>query len=514
MTSSLIQYFKKTPVLDTDVGSFEYEADLGQGGNANVLKFKRGDHAFAIKFIPHGEESKLRRFRDEFFSAAQIPTHQNVVRTFHFDTRTIDGTTYSLIVMKAYENTLSKIGSIKSKDTETQSKEAWRLFIHLCDGLRHLHNHHIIHRDIKPQNIFYDSQSETFVIGDLGISHFSPLAFSKEAHTKPAERLANYMFSAPEQVDSRKPISAAADIYSLGQVIQWYLTEKTVRGQGRPSFSQNTRDRNLEILDAFTNKALRDNPIERFQSIDEVTTFIKESREPARRDPWTKIHAFDRVIRQSFPHIRRTLKVTSQEEIGIFLNLFQKECNSADFWYVMADGGDGHFESLENLTGKSWLLNSFTEMTVSRLLVHRDDGYPYKNFFIILFGPDKRFIYSTADGKRTKRKPSSGWNRDLATLVDGSFYIDPNETNNGFFRMNGETLAVTRERFKDRERYLEAYGFMVVPTGTASASMIDRDPTKHLIQAAIRDRDINEMDLNHYLNVTRSYHSSEITMHN
>lgn len=514
MTGSLIQYFKKTPVLDTNVGSFEYAADLGQGGNANVLKFKRGDHEFAIKFIPHGEESKLLRFRDEFFSAAQIPTHDNVVRTFHFDTQTIDGTTYSLIVMKAYESTLSKIGSIKGKDTEIQGKDAWRLFIHLCKGLSHLHRHHIIHRDIKPQNIFYDAQSDAFVIGDLGISHFSPLAFPKEAHTKPAERLANYLFSTPEQVDSKKPITAAADVYSLGQVIQWYLTGATVRGQGRPSFSQNTQDRNLETLDAFTKKALRDNPTERFQSIEEVATFVKESREPARRDLWIKIHAFDRVIRQSFPQIRRTLAVTNQEEISAFLSLFQEECDPRGFWYMMADGGDGHFESLEHLGGKTWLLNTITEMTVRRLLVHRDNGYPYKNFFILLFGPDKRFTFSTADGKKAKRKPSSGWNRDLATLVDGSFYIDPNETNNGFIRMNGETLAVTRDRFKDRERYLVPYGFMVVPTQTASASMTDRGPTELMIQSAIRDKDLNELDLKHYLDATRAHHSSEITVRN
>ena len=76
MAGSLVQHFKKNPVLDTDIGAFEYVSDLGQGGNASVLKFKRGEHDFAIKFIPHGDEGKLRRFRDEIFCAAQIPAHQ------------------------------------------------------------------------------------------------------------------------------------------------------------------------------------------------------------------------------------------------------------------------------------------------------------------------------------------------------------------------------------------------------------------------------------------------------
>ena len=80
--------------------------------------------------------------------------------------------------------------------------------------------------------------------------------------------------------------------------------------------------------------------------------------------------------------------------------------------------------------------------------------------------------------------------------------------------MKGETLAVTRDRFKDRERYLVPYGFMVVPTETASASMTDRGPTELMIQSAIRDKDLNELDLRHYLDATRAHHSSEITVWN
>ena len=181
---------------------------------------------------------------------------------------------------------------------------------------------------------------------------------------------------------------------------------------------------------------------------------------------------------------------------------------------MMADGGDGHFESLEHISGKSWLLNGITEMSVSQLLVHRDDGYPYKDFFILLFGPEKRFSYSTSEGKRVKRKPSTGWDQDLATLVDDKFYIDPDDTKNGFYRMGNETLAVSRERFKDRQRYLVPYGLMVVPTQTASASMTDREPTAEMIRAAIQAKNLNEQDLRRYLDATRAHHSTEITKWN
>lgn len=513
MAGSLVQYFKKNPVLDTDIGAFEYVSDLGQGGNASVLKFKRGEHEFAIKFIPHGDEGKLRRFRDEFFCAAQIPTHKNIARSYHFDTRTLEDTAYSLIVMKAYDSTLSKRGPITDKAVPEQKEHAWRLFIDLFNGLHHLHSHHIIHRDVKPQNIFYDEKVEAFVIGDLGIAHFKFDAFAKEARTKPAERLANYLFSAPEQADSRAPVTEAADIYSLGQVMQWYLTGATVRGQGRTSFSEGPQQEKLSILDAFTRKALRDKAAERFQSLNEVADFVKKAKTPA-RDPWVKINAFDRVIRQSFPKIGKTLAVTNHAEINTFLTTFQRECDPNDFWYMMADSKDGHFESLEHMSGKSWLLNGITEMSVTKLLVHRDDGYPYKDFFILLFGADKRFSYSTSEGKRVKRKLNTGWNQDHATLVDDKFYIDPDETKNGFYRIDNETLPVSLERFKDRHRYLVPFGLMVIPTQTASASMTDREPTAEMIQAAIQAKNLNEQDLRRYLDATRSHHSTEITRWN
>jgi serine/threonine protein kinase len=486
---------------------------LGQGGNASVLKFKRGEHDFAIKFIPHGEEGKLRRFRDEFFCAAQIPTHRNIAKSYHFDTKTLDGSTYSLIVMKAYDSTLNKHGPITDKAVPEQEEQAWRLFCDLCNGLKHLHCHHIVHRDIKPQNIFYDESAEAFVIGDLGIAHFKVDAFAKEARTKPTERLANYLFSAPEQVESKTQVTEAADIYSLGQVMQWYLTGAPVRGQGRTSFSESSQQEKLSILDAFTGKALRNNPAERFQSLNEVADFVKKAKTPV-RDPLIQILAFDEVIRQSFPQIGKTLTVTDHAEINTFLTVFQKDCDPKEFWYVMADGVDNRFESLQHMSGKSWLLNGITEMSVKHLLVHRDNGYHYKNFFILLFGPEKRFSYSTSDGKRVKRKPSTGWDRDAATLVDDKFYINPDETKNGFYRMDNETLAVSRERFKDRERYLVPYGLMVVPMQTASASMTDREPTAEMIKAAIQAKNLNEQDLRRYLDATRAHHSTEITKWN
>jgi len=510
---SIVKFFKANPNFQTDIGSFEFESNLGQGGNANVLKFKRGEQAYAIKFIPHGDESKLRRFKDEFFCAAQIPSHRNVVETYHFDRATIEEIDYSLIVMKFYNGTLHKLGHIVDESSEGQEAKGSHLFKDMLAGLRHLHTHSIIHRDIKPQNIFYDAEISSFVIGDLGIAHFKDEVFVKEAMTSPSERLANYLFSAPEQVDSKNVITAAADIYSLAQVMQWYFTGKTIRGLGRPRFSSGSASEFLTILDDFADKALKHEPTARFQSVDEIAHFIREKMSP-KKDPWAKLHAFDNVIRRSFPKIRKSLATSSQNEIEEFLTHFQQDCDKDEFWFVKSDGGDNTFAGLERMDSGKWLLNGETEISISKLLVHRDNGYPYKNFFILLFGPDEPFIWSSLDGNLIERPSTAGWKSDWATLMNNNFYIDSAEIENGYYRLENKTYSVDREHFKDRQRYLIPYGVMIVPKQTASAIMSDQTPTLNLINAAIRDQDLLASELSQYLEATRGKHGSEITQYN
>ena len=90
--------------------------------------------------------------------------------------------------------------------------------------------------------------------------------------------------------------------------------------------------------------------------------------------------------------------------------------------------------------------------------------------------PLNRFGRGGVFQQPVKRKPSTGWDQDLATLVDDKFYIDPDDTKNGFYRMGNETLAVSRERFKDRQRYLVPYGLRCY-TNANSLCINDRSRT-------------------------------------
>lgn len=510
---SLSKILSNKKSIQTDIGDFEYVKNLGEGGNSFVFQFKKGNISFAIKFLKTKDSAKLNRFKDEFFCAAQIPSHKNIAKSYHFDKINIENEEYFIILMKHYGGTLSSEKTISDNDENTRSEKAWELFVCLANALAHLHSHRIIHRDIKPQNIFFDTDINEYVVGDLGIAHFSDEKFERNSKTTPSERMANFGFSAPEQINSKEPARESCDIYSLGQVIYWYLTGNTIRGLEMPPVANTNSPEKLKHLDSIIKKCLTNDPSKRFQSISEISEYLKKLKEPKRHDYWPAIHALDNSIRRSMPKINDTLEITDTKIINRFFNNFQEDCNADDFWYMSLEGGDNEFTGIEHISGSNYLFCKMTEINLSKLLVHRDTHYPYKNFFILLLDPSLPFELVDNEGQPLPRKLNSASKTDYATLWDEK-YIDCNETNNGYYEHNGNVLEVDRNSFKDRIRHLEKYAYIVVPKGTATACMMDRTPTERFLERVVNSGCIETTSLATYKSETRSHHSREITIYN
>lgn len=510
---SINKTLKNKKVIQTDIGDFEYVKSLGEGGNSFVFHFKKGDADFAIKFLKTTEESKLNRFKDEYFCAAQIPSHKNIVHSYHFDKVTLEGDEYFIIIMKFYDGTLGSEGTISTADFDDKSEKAWLLFVCLANGLCHLHTNKIIHRDLKPQNVFFDSTVNEYVIGDLGIAHFSDEKFERESKTKPSERMANFGFSAPEQINSKDSVQASCDIYSLSQVLYWYLTGSTIRGLEMAPVSSSNSPNELKYLDKIIKKCLINDPLKRFQSISEISEYLKELKKPTRHDYWPALHSFDDSIRRSLPKIKDILEVDNVNIINRFFDNFHTDCNFNDFWYMNLDGGDNTFTGIEHISDSNYLFCRITEINISKLLVFRDSGYPYKNFFILVLEPSSPFELVDDEGNLIARELHPESSRDYATLWNDK-YIDCDETDNGYYEYKGDVLTVDSESFKDRIRHLGKYAYIVVPKGSATACMMDRTPTKRFLERVVNAGTIEEDSLKTYINETSPHHSEEITMYN
>lgn len=512
-TTSLNKSLKNLCILQTDIGSFEFVKSLGEGGNSFVFHFKKGEKDFAIKFLKKVDNSKLNRFKDEYFCAAQIPSHKNIAQAYHFDKVTVDSDEYFIIVMKYYQGILRSNVIENEVSHDDKSEKAWDLFACLATALSHLHSNQIIHRDLKPQNVFFDESIDEYVVGDLGIAHFSDEVFERESKTKPSERMANFGFSAPEQIDSKGAVQASCDIYSLGQVIYWYLTGKTIRGLDMEPLANTDSPDKLKYLDRIVKKCLINDASKRFQSVTEISEFLKELKNPPKHDYWYELHKFDDAIRKSLPKIKGTLEVSDEKVVKRFFDNFDTDCNAEEYWYMSLEGGDNTFTGITHLNDMNFLFCGMTEVKLSKLLVFRDSGYPYKNFFILLMEPSEAFDITDEDGNSVNRNLSPECSRDYATLWNDR-YVDCDETDNGYFEFQGDVIPVDRDTFKDRIRHLKKYAYIIVPKGTATATMMDRSPTERFLERVVKADSIEQTSLRTYLDETRSHHSREITMYN
>lgn len=507
---SLIKYFKNNPKLPSLVGDFIYKKNIGEGGNANVLLFQKNGVEFALKFLKTSSASQLSRFQDEFFCVSQLGGHANITKPYHFDSIVIDDERYYFMVMKHYTNTLAGLKSICNVSDFEKSEKGIKLFIALVKGIKYLHDNKILHRDIKPQNIFYCDENSTYVLGDLGIAKFSSDKFSREAATKKSDRMANYLYSAPEQVDSKGTVSEPADIFSLGQVMQWYLTGSAIRGTDRQTFSTSDSPDELRALDKVIDKCLKNDPNERYQSIsDLILNYNEFFEQPKPKDHWTQIRVFDDVIRRSFTKIKRLLHTKDCIEIERFLRRFSEICDLNKFWFMSVDGGNNQLEQLVKIDDGSWLMSRDKEIRIEQLIVYRNNAAIQKDFFVIVTSAQTPF--STVDNKGNKivRNIPDEVSEDWAYCYNDQ-YIEVDEVENGYYDTGSKEIEVDC-RFQYRTRELQKFAYLIAPEGTPVAIINDWKPITNLLQEIVNKDELEQESLKLYLESTISHYSKDIT---
>ena len=106
----------------------------------------------------------------------------------------------------------------------------------LCRALSLCERNNILHRDIKPQNIFVSSNAD-YKLGDFGIAK---IAESTSSGTKAG----TFKFMAPEIYNNR-PYGSKSDLYSLGLVMYWLLNEKCAPFMPLPPAKKTANDESV-----------------------------------------------------------------------------------------------------------------------------------------------------------------------------------------------------------------------------------------------------------------------------
>ena len=185
---------------------YEIISQIGTGGMAYVYKAidRKLNRYVAIKVLK-AEFRKDATFTNKFQTEAQAAaalSHPNVVNVY--DVGEDRGVQY--IVMELVEGiTLKEYIQKKGRLTP---KEVISIAVQVCSGIEMAHNHSIVHRDIKPQNIMISKEGKVKVT-DFGI------AKATSSNTISTNAMGSVHYTSPEQ--ARGGFSnAKSDIYSLG----------------------------------------------------------------------------------------------------------------------------------------------------------------------------------------------------------------------------------------------------------------------------------------------------------
>lgn len=193
--------------IGTSIGDrYEILEKVGSGGMADVFRAKchRLNRYVAIKILKqdYSEDTKfVTKFRGEAQAIAGI-SHPNIVGIY--DVGEENGMYY--IVMELVDGiTLKKYIEEKGK---LSVKEAVGIALQIANGLEAAHSNHIIHRDIKPQNILI-ARDGTAKVTDFGI------AKAASSNTITANAMGSVHYISPEQARGGYS-DEKSDIYSLG----------------------------------------------------------------------------------------------------------------------------------------------------------------------------------------------------------------------------------------------------------------------------------------------------------
>lgn len=258
--------------------------EVGRGHTAAVFKAVdlTDNRSVAVKVLHEevaADDAMSSRFRREAETASQLD-HPNLVRVHDFG---MSDDHFPFLVMDYVSGML--LGTLVSVEGRLALPKALPIFIQIADGMSYLHDHGIIHRDLRPDNVFLVSQDgkENIVkIVDFGVAKNLHETGQKKL-TAEGEILGTPEYMSPEQIFD-KNLDGRTDIYSMGCLMFNVLTGQLPFVGNTPveilkhkmqsdglDFSDPSRGRHLpKELQELVNTALSKDPNDRQQSMHEI----------------------------------------------------------------------------------------------------------------------------------------------------------------------------------------------------------------------------------------------------
>jgi serine/threonine-protein kinase len=269
-----------------------YEAEHQQTGEKAAVKLLQAD--------PENDEYLLERFARERDISRQL-RHPNLVRVFDVG-QLDDGAPYiamELLIGEDLAARLRREGSLPVPDVVKLAEET-------AEGIQYAHEAGVIHRDLKPHNIFLTRDgrgAQRWKILDFGISKLR----TSDATLTHEAIVGTPSYMSPEQAKG-VAVDHRSDLFSMASVLYRALTGRPAfsgpntpqilfdvvyRNPDRPSFGIQGLSRDIEYVLAI---GLAKDPDKRFQNAIEFASALKAAS-VRRLDPRLRAHA-ERILRR------------------------------------------------------------------------------------------------------------------------------------------------------------------------------------------------------------------------
>jgi hypothetical protein len=271
-------------------GEYSLERELGRGGMGLVYLAREVqlDRLVAIKVLPPhlSVNAELRsRFLRESRTAARL-SHPNVVPVFRVGE--VGGLVYFAMAYVEGETLTHRVATkgplVPHEGARILREAAW--------ALAYAHARHIVHRDVKPDNILIEHGSGRAMLTDFGIAHVDASALLTDAGLV----LGTAQYMSPEQA-AGEAVDGRSDLYSLGIVAHFLLAGKVPFDapsaaallakhltQPAPPLASLVPGLPRQIGDAI-DRCLAKNPADRFATGEALAEALTAATEPPREMP-------------------------------------------------------------------------------------------------------------------------------------------------------------------------------------------------------------------------------------
>jgi tetratricopeptide (TPR) repeat protein len=277
------------------IGAYRIVGTLGTGGMGDVFRAVRDDDQYraevAIKLMRADVRDNLaeQRFRNERQILAKLD-HRNIARLLDGGA-TPGGVPY--VVMELVQ------GEPIDKYCDARDlavRDRVQLFLQVCSAVSYAHQHLVVHRDLKPNNILVTADGSVKLL-DFGIAKLleaNSITGTRGEETRTQLRAMTLDYASPEQVGGGT-VTTVSDVYSLGVVLYRLLTGQSPYGKHgsdaqrvaeilgdttptRPSQVRSGAPRARDIdadLDDILMMALRKEPQRRYGSVEQLANDLR-----------------------------------------------------------------------------------------------------------------------------------------------------------------------------------------------------------------------------------------------